>query len=88
MILLFTLDTINRSLKTDRSYAAIAANSMGSLTSLSFHLLLGLMPDTQINLSIKKALYIIALCEAMEKGILLSLANTFARLTEISEALK
>jgi hypothetical protein len=35
------------------SQAALAANSMSSLTSLSFNLLFGLMPDTQINRSSK-----------------------------------
>ncbi|KAA6322408.1 hypothetical protein EZS27_028050, partial [termite gut metagenome] len=41
----------------------------------------------QINLSSKKALCIIVLCEAMEKGIPLSWATAFARLTDASEAL-
>ena len=33
------------------SHAAMAANSTSSLTSLSFNLLFGFMPDTQINRS-------------------------------------
>jgi len=42
---------INSSLKIKSIYAAIAANSTSSLKSLSFNLLFGLMPDTQINRS-------------------------------------
>ena len=66
----------------------MAANSTSSLTSLSFNLLFGFMPDTQINRSSRYALCIIVLHDAIEKGIPLSLANTLARLTEVRDALK
>ena len=66
----------------------MAANSTTSLTSLSFNLLLGLIPDTLINLSSRYALCIIVLHEAIEKGIPLSFDITFARLTDVRDALK
>ena len=66
----------------------MAANSTNSLTSLSFNLLLGLIPDTLINLSSKYALCIIVLHDAIEKGMPLSFAITFDRFTDVRDALK
>ena len=66
----------------------MAANSTSSLTSLSFNLLFGFMPDTQINRSSRKALCNIVLHDAMEKGTPLSFAKTLARFTVAREALK
>ncbi len=70
------------------SYAAITANSMSSLKSLSFKLRLGLIPDTSINLSSRKALCIIVLIDVMENGFPIFIAYALARFIDVREALK
>ena len=88
----FNKEEYNSSLKSrlisNIGYAAIAANSISSLTSLSFKLLFGLILDNAINSWSRKALCIMVLIDTIENGLLYLIAYAFAKLTVARDALK